>query len=181
MAKYAVFESTNMKAVHYGGIADAVFTADIENGTFGYLDGLANETETTKYPVIYNFKKGVSQGKPVYVVNNPAWIENPHTLADQNRDQYIVPTGTAFRVFRVLPEDKFAVTAEAFVSAARASLKVGDTVTLDTTGKLKKLAQNGTASGISATIEYTRTIAGTRTLQNKDGSLIYICKVNSVD
>lgn len=178
MAKYAVFESTNMKAVHYGGIADAVFTADIENGTFGYLDGLATISGTEKHPVVYNFKKGVSVGKPVYVVNNPAWVENPHTLADQNRDQYIVPTGTAFRAFRVLPEDKFAVTREGFTE----NVAVGDTVTIDgTTGKLKKLAQNGTASGISATIEYTRTIAGTRTLQNKNGSLIYICKVNSVD
>ncbi len=178
MAKYAVFESTNMKAVHYGGIADAVFTADIENGTFGYLDGLATISGTEKHPVVYNFKKGVSAGKPVYVVNNPAWVENPHTLADQNRDQYIVPTGTAFRAFRVLPEDKFAVTREGFTE----NVAVGDTVTIDgTTGKLKKLAQNGTASGISATIEYTRTIAGTRTLQNKNGSLIYICKVNSVD
>lgn len=178
MAKYAVFESTNMKAVHYGGIADAVFTADIENGTFGYLDGLANETETTKYPVIYNFKKGVSQGKPVYVVNNPAWVENPHTLADQNRDQYIVPTGTAFRAFRVLTEDKFGLTREGFTE----NVAVGDTVTIDTTtGKLKKLAQNGTASGLTGTIEYTRVIPGTRTLQHKDGNLLYVVKVTALN
>ena len=41
MANYTVFESVNMKSTHYAErIFDAVATEDIENGTFGYLDGL---------------------------------------------------------------------------------------------------------------------------------------------
>ena len=175
MAKYAVFESTNMKAVHYGGIVDALADADIENATFGYLDGLADETETEKYPLIYNFVAGIPSDAPLYVVNNPAWIENARTLAEQNRDQYIVPQGTAFRAFRVYTEDKFGVTAEAFASADRESLAVGDTVGLDANGKLTK---NG--SGFSGTIEYTRPIAGTNTLANKGGNLLYVIKVNTI-
>ena len=38
---YCVFESTNMGTTKYAErIFDAVFTEDVENGTFGYLDGL---------------------------------------------------------------------------------------------------------------------------------------------
>ena len=48
---YTVFESTNMASTKYAErIFDAVSTEDIENGTFGYLDGLADGEDVT-----YNF------------------------------------------------------------------------------------------------------------------------------
>ena len=61
MAIYGVFDSTNMKSVHRGGnIFDAIATTDIENGTVGYLDGVADGER-----VVYNFKPGVKAGKTV--------------------------------------------------------------------------------------------------------------------
>ena len=50
---FAVFESTNMQSSHFAKrIFDVVANQDIENGTIGYLNGLADG-----YDVIYNFKK----------------------------------------------------------------------------------------------------------------------------
>ena len=43
--KYTVFESSNMQSVghHSKRIFSAVADVDIENGTFGYIDELADE------------------------------------------------------------------------------------------------------------------------------------------
>ena len=65
MAIYTVFESTNMGSTHYAErIFDAVATTDVENGTFGYLDGLADGESN-----IYKFVAGTKEGEPVVVVD----------------------------------------------------------------------------------------------------------------
>lgn len=133
MAKANVFETTNMRAVHRGErIMDAVYTDDIENGTFGYLDGLADgETH------IYKFVPGYKAGQPVFVAKNPEWDEDESRRINQRRDQFVIKAGTAFRVYRLHTLDEFATAIEGVTAATREQMKDGAFVTIDqTTGKL---------------------------------------------
>ncbi len=115
MAIYTVFESTNMGSTHYAErIFDAVATEDIENGTFGYLDGLA-EGEA----VIYNFKKGTKEGLKagdIVVADNPEWDADTSKITNQRKDKFIIKAGTPFRVRVVKKNDEFAVSAEGFTA-----------------------------------------------------------------
>ena len=133
MPKYNVFESTNMGTTHYAArIFDAVCDVDVENGTFGYLDGLADGEA-----VIYNFKAGFKAGMPVVVVDNPAWDYDTCRITNQRRDQYVVPAGTAFRVRTVKLLDEFATAIEGVTAATREKMQTGAFVTIDgATGKL---------------------------------------------
>lgn len=141
MAKYAIYESTNCASTHYAErIFDAVATTDVENGTFGYLDGLA-EGES----VIYNFKPGFKAGEPVVVVDNPAWDEDTCRKTNQRRDKYIVEAGTAFRVRVVKVTDEFGISIEGVTTASQADMKAGAFVSIDaTTGKLVASATEST-------------------------------------
>lgn len=133
MAKYNVFETTNMRAVHRGErIMDAVYTNDIENGTFGYLDGLADgETH------IYKFVPGFKAGMPVFVAKNPEWDEDECRRINQRRDQFVIKAGTAFRVYRLHTLDEFATAIEGVTAATKEAMKDGAFVSIDgTTGKL---------------------------------------------
>lgn len=132
MATYGVFESTNMKSTRGAErIFDAVSTEPIENGTFGYLNGLA-----TGESVVYNFAKGTSEGKEIVVVDQPAWTEDECKRSNQRKDQYIIPAGTKFRVRVVAINDEFAIN-KACVTSASASLLIKDAfLTIDATGKL---------------------------------------------
>lgn len=115
MAKYTVFESTNMGSTKFAErIFDAVSDKDIENGTFGYLEGLADGES-----VIYKFKAGFKAGEPVVVVDNPAWKEDTSRLTNQRRDKYINEAGVPFRVRVVKKLDEFAVTIEGVTEATR--------------------------------------------------------------
>lgn len=118
MAKYAVFESTNMGSTKYAErIFDAVATEDIENGTFGYLDGLEDGEQ-----VIYKFKKGFKSGQPIVVVDSPEWDEetyNAGRTAKMRRDNFINEAGTPFRVRVVKKLDEFGITAEGITAATR--------------------------------------------------------------
>lgn len=135
MAKYTIFESTNMASTVFAAkIYDAVSTVDIENGTFGYLDGLA-----TGYAgdVIYNFKKGTSDGKFIVVADNPAWDYDNSKLVNQKKDKYIIPAGTPFRVREIKIRDEFAISIEGVTSATASLFDVGAYATIDAvTGKL---------------------------------------------
>lgn len=134
--KYNVFESTNMGSTHYAErILDAVATTDIENGTFGYLDGQAEGER-----VIYNFVAGLKEGKTIVVADNPAWNEtmvNGLYRSDRNRSNYVNEAGVPFRVRVVKLGDDFATAIEGVTEATRANMKKGTYVTIDaTTGKL---------------------------------------------
>ena len=90
MAIYTVFESVNMGSTHYAErIFDAVADVDVENGTFGYLDGLA-DGETN----VYNFKAGTKAGEKIVVADNPAWSEDSSRTVNQRKDKYVIPAGT---------------------------------------------------------------------------------------
>lgn len=136
MAKTTVFESVNLASTKYAErIFDAVAETDIENGTFGYLDGLATGESNT-----YNFKAGTKTGLKagdIVVADNPAWTEDTSKITNQRRDQYIIPAGTRFRVRVVRKNDEFGISKEGITTASQSKLDVGAYLTIDaTTGKL---------------------------------------------
>lgn len=130
---YTVFESTNMGTTHYDGkIFDAIAATDIENGTFGYIDGLADDCD-----VIYNFKVGTKEGASVFVVDEPVANDDTSRRVNQRKDKFIVKAGTPFRIREVKKNDKFSITIDGVTSATQEDMEVGAYVTIDsTTGKL---------------------------------------------
>lgn len=133
MANYTVFESVNMKSTHYAErIFDAVATEDIENGTFGYLDGLDDGED-----VIYKFVKGSATGNQVVVVDQPVWNSDECKITNQRKDNFIIKAGTPFRVRVVAFNDEFAISIDGITSATQSKADTGKFLTIDTTtGKL---------------------------------------------
>lgn len=128
MAVYAVFESTNMASTHYAKrIFDAVCDAPVENGTFGYLDGV--ETEGG---VIYKFVAGTKKGCEVVVADQPAWTEDTSRMTNQRRDKFVIEAGVPFRCRVVAKDDEFALSKKGFEGEP----EVGKCVTIDSKGKL---------------------------------------------
>lgn len=113
-----VFESTNMASTKYAErIFDAVAATDIENGTFGYLNGLA-----TGESVTYNFVAGTKSGLKIgdiVVVDNPVWDADTSRITNQRRDKFVIKAGTRFRVRVVRKNDEFANSIDGFTSATR--------------------------------------------------------------
>ena len=133
MAVYNVFESTNMASTHYAErIFDAVCDVDVENGTFGYLEELADG-----HSHIYNFKAGTKEGAFVVVVDQPVWSEDTCRRTNQRKDKFVVEAGVPFRVRVVKERDEFAVAAEGFTAETRENAAAGKYVSVDaSTGKL---------------------------------------------
>lgn len=115
---HGVFESTNMASTKYAErIFDAVATQDVENGTFGYLNGLA-----TGEVVTYNFVAGTKAGLKigdVVVADQPAWTEDTSRITNQRRDNFVIKQGERFRVRTVRKNDEFAVSIDGFTSASQ--------------------------------------------------------------
>ena len=125
---HAVAETTNVKAVHYAErIWDAVSTEDVDNGTFGYLDGVKTEGG-----VIYNFVKGTKEGAPVVMAHNPEWTEDTSRMTNQRKDKFFVPAGVAFRAFTLTEGDEVSLSPEGFSGKP----EVGKYVSIDGDGKL---------------------------------------------
>ena len=157
MAKYTVFESVNMGSTHYAErIFDAVAETDIENGTFGYLDGLADgETH------VYKFKAGYKEGERVVVADNPAWTEDTCRITNQRRDKYINEAGKRFRVRVVKDLDEFGITIEGVTGATQEKMKKDAYVSIDTsTGKLVA-AQEAPSEVFSGQVMRERMMGGT--------------------
>ena len=128
MAVHTVCETTNLRAVHYAErIWDAVSNVDIDNGTFGYLDGV--ETEGG---VIYNFVKGTKDGAAVVVAHNPEWTEDTSNRLNQRKDKFFIPEGVKFRAFTLAVGDEFALSKEGFAGEP----EVGKYVSINENGKL---------------------------------------------
>ena len=129
MAVYTCFESQNMLSTHYAKrIFDAVCENDVENGTFGYLDGV--ETEGG---VIYNFVAGAKEGAEVVVVDQPVWTEDTSRMTNQRKDKFINEAGIPFRCRVVAKNDEMGLSAAGFSGTP----EVGKAVTIDVNGKLK--------------------------------------------
>lgn len=149
MAVYGVIESTNMKSTRYAErIFDAISTTDIENGTFGFLNGLA-----TNESVVYNFAKGLSAGKEIVVVDQPVWTADTTYTSNQRKDQFIIPAGTKFRVRVIAIDDEFAVNTACATTATVSALTVGAYVTIDaSTGELVAYATAATTPVFEGTV-----------------------------
>lgn len=158
MAIYNVFESTNMATTHYAErIFDAVCDVDVENGTFGYLDGLADGESHT-----YKFVAGTKEGAFVVVADQPAWTEDTSRKTNQRKDKFVIEANTRFRVRVVKVRDEFATAAEGFTSETRANADVDKYVTIDAvTGKL--VVANAPVDGavMNAKIMRTRMMGST--------------------
>lgn len=177
---YTVFESINMKSTRGAElILDAVADENIENGTFGYLNGLAtNETN------IYNFVKGTAAGKQIVVADNPEWTEDARLTADKRRDKYIIPAGTPFRVRVVAMGDVFGITIDGVTKESKDLMKKDAFVTIDAaTGKLVAKASTTTSAPFEAVVERSRSIGGTLvTTAHTYGHKyeMYECKTNKL-
>lgn len=156
MAKYTVFESCNMASTKYAArIFDVVATTDIENGTFGYIDGVA-----TGETVTYNFKPGTKSGEFVVVADNPAWTEENFTKVSQRKDKYIIPAGTKFRAREVKINDTFGITIEGVTTATKATLTavtnfITNKIYLTIDSTTGKLVASDTAAASSVAMEAT--------------------------
>lgn len=157
MAKYNVFESTLMAStVGAERIYDAVCTTDVENGTFGYLNGLATGEDVT-----YNFVKGTATGKQIVVADNPAWDVDTCRITNQRRDKYIIPAGTRFRARVIKKGDVFATAIEGVTSATQSAMAKNAYVTIDaTTGKLVAKASATSGAAMEGTVERERMVGG---------------------
>jgi hypothetical protein len=128
MAVHAVCETTNLRATHYAArIFDCVCDVDIDNGTLGYMDGLAEG-----HSHIYNFKAGTQEGAVVVLAHNPEWTEDTSRMTNQRKDKFFIPAGTPFRAFVIDAQDEFALSPEGFESEP----ETGKFVTIGANGKL---------------------------------------------
>lgn len=125
---HTVCETTNLRAVHYAArIFDCVCDVDIDNGTIGYIDGLADgETH------IYNFKTGEKGGCVVLLAHNPEWTEGTSKKINQRKDKFFIPAGTPFRAFELKVNDEFALSVDGFDGEP----VVGKYVSINEDGKL---------------------------------------------
>ena len=177
---YGVFESTNMRSTHAGGrIYDVVAATDIENGTVGYIDGLADgETD------IYKFVAGASKGKKVVIADQPAWSADDSKITNQRKDNFIIKAGTPFRARVIYVDDRFAVSIDCVKTDSQATFVKGAKVTVDAaTGKFVVAGENTSTTGIAGEVVYERmqgatllTAANTYGYQRK----LYTIKVNEV-
>lgn len=158
MAIYTVFESVNMASTHYAErIFDAVSDVDMENGTFGYLDGLANGESH-----IYKFVAGTRADESVVVVDNPAWTEDTSRFTNQRKDKYIIEAGTPFRVRVIKKGDEFGISAEGVTSTTRNLLNGNDVyLTINTSGKLVAATATTADAIMEAKVMRKRVTGGT--------------------
>lgn len=161
MAKHTVFESTNMASAHYAErIFDAIAESDVDNGTFGYLDGLADGESN-----IYKFVHGVKAGEDIVVVDQPAWKEDESRITNQRRDKFFVEDGIPFRVRSVKKRDEFAETIEGFTDDTKTVVTEVDDfsetpiyVTIDASGKLVASKTKTANADFEATIMRKRKV-----------------------
>lgn len=125
---YTCFESQNMLSTHYAKrIFDAVCDTPVENGTFGYLDGVVEEGG-----VIYKFVPGVKDGCEIVVADQPAWTEDTSRMTNQRKDKFRIEANVPFRCRVVAKNDEMGFSAEGFVGEP----VIGKYVTIDANGKL---------------------------------------------
>ena len=128
MAVHTVCETTNLRATHYAArIFDCICDVDVDNGTFGYMDELAEG-----YSHVYNFKAGTKEGKQVVIAHNPEWTEDTSNRLNQRKDKFFIPAGTVFRAFVIDEMDEVALSEQGFSGTP----EVGKYVTIDDNGKL---------------------------------------------
>lgn len=181
---FSVFESTNMRAVHYAErIFDCVMDEQVENGTFGYFEELADGESH-----IYKFVKGVKAGADVFVANNPAWNYDECRITNQRRDQFVIPAGVPFRAFGVEKLDEFGITIEGISEATR-SVVEGVTdfaatpvyLTIGADGKLVASTSKSEGAVMEAQIMRKRMVGANLVVPAREvggGYVMYEAKIN---
>lgn len=128
MAVHAVCETTNLRAVHYAErIWDAICDVEIDNGTIGYIDGLADG-----YTHVYNFKAGTKEGMAPVLVHMPEWNADTSNRLNQRKDKFFNEANVPFRAFTLKEGDEFALSEHGFAGTP----EVGKFVSVDANGKL---------------------------------------------
>ena len=152
MAVYTCFESQNMASTHYAKrIFDAVCDAPVENGTFGYLDGVVEEGG-----VIYKFVPGTKEGCEIVVADQPAWTEDTSRKTNQRKDKFRIEANVPFRCRVVAKNDEMGFSTEGFVGEPA----IGKYVTIDANGKLA-VADDATDAPMVGKIMRKRQIGST--------------------
>ena len=173
--KYGVFESTNP----YGSrLYDAVCDTDVENGTVGYIEELA-EGEAK----IFKFVKGVVAGKQLVVVDQPAWDADTCKTSNQRKDKFIVEAGTPFRVRELIKYEKFAISAECVEEKTRKNLDVNTYLTVNTDGKFVVSSSSDENAVFEAKVLTKRNTGGViATAANNYGYVrtMYVVRVTNV-
>lgn len=154
---YNVFESTNMGSTRYAErILDCVADVDVENGTFGYLNGLIEGRND-----LYNFVAGTKAGEKVVVADQPAWTEDTSRRTNQRKDKFVIEAGTPFRVRIVKVTDNFSTAIEGFTVETREAAAAEKYATIDAaTGKLVVADAPVDGAIMNAKIEKTRMLGG---------------------
>lgn len=177
---YNVFESTNMGSTRYAEpIFDCVAESDVENGTFGYLNGLAEGQND-----LYNFAAGTKKGEKVLVVDQPCWDADTSRRVNQRKDKFIIKAGTPFRVRVVKVTDRFSTAIEGFTKATKGDAAVDKYATIDaSTGKLVVAAAPVADSAMNVKIEKVRVLGGLITTDVRNYGYtrkMYDCRVESM-
>ena len=172
---HAVCETTNLRAVHYAErIWDAIATEDVDNGTLGYLDELADG-----YTHIYNFVKGTKEGSPVVLVHMPEWTEDTSNRLNQRKDKFFNEAGIPFRAFTLKEGDEFALSKEGFVGEP----EVGKFVSIDASGKLAVADAASEGAVMVGKIMRKRQIGSTLVTKEREygyARMMYTVKVESL-
>ena len=175
MAVYSVFESTNMLSTHYAKrIFDAVCDTPVQNGTFGYLDGVE-----TDGGVIYNFVAGTKEGAEVVVADQPAWTEDTSRMVNQRKDKFVIEENVPFRARVIAKGDEFALSLEGFAGTP----EVGKYVSIDTNGKLKVAETAPTGAAMVGKIMRKRQIGSTLVTKVREYGykrMMYMVKVETL-
>ena len=172
---YGVFESTNP----YGArLYSAVSESDVENGTVGYIEELADgETQ------IYKFVKGVAEGKQLVVVDQPAWNPDTSKRSNQRKDKFYVEAGTAFRVRELTKYGKFAISAECVQAETRDKLDKDVYLTVGADGKFVVSETSDSTAVFEAKVEAKKTTGGIiATAANNYGytRTMYVARINTL-
>lgn len=125
---HTVCETTSLRAVRYAErIWDGISDKDIDNGTLGYLDDVAEEGG-----VIYNFVTGTKKGETPVLVHMPEWDADTSRKTNQRKDKFVNEAGIPFRCFTLHKGDEFALSEAGFVGTP----EIGKYVSINADGKL---------------------------------------------
>ena len=105
MAGKGVVQTTNV--LYAKTFSFMSLTDDLENGSLvakgKLIDGEREIYEALKPDA------GALEGE-LYLVANPAWSYDDSKATSQNEDEYVIPKGTAFRVYLLTKGNKYAIT-----------------------------------------------------------------------
>ena len=159
MAKYGIFESTNLVATKFGAhIVDALVTEDTENGSVGYVKYVDGVPTFTKFTA-----DTIGKFEPV-IVAQPAWSYDESYTKNQRANQFIVEANTTARCYTTVAMDKFSLSAEAI----KGTPAVGKYLVLEADSG--KFAVSDTAAG-AYVAEIVATHMRGASLELKNGSV----------